>query len=66
MTQPNLSELFARDPFDISDAEFEQHVLPALRKARSEFLVGEAAGKKAPSRKKTDAPASLSLKDLLG
>lgn len=61
-TPESLSELFRRDPAEITDEEFLK-IISYFRGQRGKFAQAEEAGQRAPARKKI-APKITSLGDL--
>ena len=61
--EADLSDPFLLDPEEITNEQLDQ-IINKLRQARVNFELSPDADKK--SKKKVDAPSTLSLDDLLG
>lgn len=60
VSKDSLSELFARDPLELSDQDISRIVVE-LRAQRSKFIIKEAAAKAKPKKPKIDTAELDSL-----
>jgi hypothetical protein len=56
----DIAELFARDPLSLSDPDIDV-LIAHYRKARENFLLGDAKAGKSPARKEKAPPKNLDI-----